>query len=249
MLQFQFATKKRIQKKPKKEDDANPIYTLTQALKLVRSHAIAPYVESIDFCVILNVDPKHGDQIVRGTAQMPFGLGKQKKVCVFASEYSKQKVLDSGADMFGDDEVIKNIKNGVINFEQIISTPEGLIKLKPYARILGPKGLMPNVKIGNLVEEEKLEETIKNAKIGQVQFRVDPGSNIHSPLGKITLSDKQIVGNLQSLLNTLIQKKPDSVKQNYFVDAYLKPTKGPSFRVNIETIDPRNKSSQLLLFQ
>ncbi|KAL4501494.1 hypothetical protein ABPG72_021301 [Tetrahymena utriculariae] len=243
-----FAKLKRRTKKPKKEDENNPIYNIFQALKLVRCHSIAPFPETIDFSVILNVDPRHGDQIVRGSAKMPAGLGKSKKLCVFASESLKQQVLDAGADMFGDEEVLKNIKSGVIDFEQIIATSDAMVKLKAYARTLGPKGLMPNQKIGNLVSDEKLVQAIQDAKQGQIQFRVDPGSNIHSPLGKVSYSDEQILTNLKSLMQTLVEKKPAVVKSNYFVDAYVKCTKGPSFRVQIDNIDPRNKASLINTF-
>jgi len=216
-------------------------YNIFQALKLVRAHALAPFKETIDIAVRLNVDPKHGDQVVRGIVSMPYGVGKIQRVCVFAPESMKAEALQAGADIFGDKKTLIDIKNGLIDFERLIATPEASGDLKPFAKILGPKGLMPNLKVGTLVTVDKLEKAILDAKRGSVQYRVDGGKNIHSPLGKIDFEDEKIIENLKALMKSLIDKKPNNLKGTYFNTAYLSSTQGPGWKIKIETIDIRNK--------
>jgi len=222
-----------------------PEYNILQALKLVRSHSLAAFDETVDVCVILNVDPKHGDQVVRGTCSMPYGLGKTTKIAVFTSPEFREKAKEAGADIIGDEAVFLDIKAGNIQFEKCIATSDAINDLKPYAKILGPKGLMPNQKIGNLVPPEKLIEAIKQMKQGSVTYRVDVGSNIHSPLGKVSFEQDKILGNLKSLMGSLVEKKPISVKGQYFLSAYVSSTMGPSWRLALDSIDPRNKNCLL----
>ncbi|KRX02898.1 putative ribosomal protein L1 [Pseudocohnilembus persalinus] len=237
---FNFAKQKR---KIKKQSNSNePIYNIYQALKLARVHSLAAFDETIDVVVNLTVNPKHGNQIVRGVCNMPGGVVKQSKICVFTNDSMIKSAQEAGADFIGSEQLLKDIKDGKIEFDKLIATADQLPVLKPFARQLGPKGLMPNAKTKTLVQNEDLTKTIQDFKQGQVTYRVDIGANIHAPLGKMSFTDDKILLNFNSLLQSLLENKPQVIKGLYYRDCYLKTTMGPSWKVNVDHIDPRSKN-------
>jgi len=160
----------------------------------------------------LAVDPRQGDQNVRGTCVLPAGTGKTVKICVFADKESKDDILAAGADMFGDEDTIKQIAEGNINFDKLIATPEQMQPLKTLAKILGPKGLMPNVKSGTLVKPEELMSSIKLSKQGQIEFRVNDNSDIMVKIGLRNFESDKLYENFDAVVRALAAKKPESIK-------------------------------------
>jgi large subunit ribosomal protein L1 len=238
-----FATAKK--KKKVNPENAPPTYNVLQALRLIRAYALAAFDETIEINILLNVDPKHGEQIVRGTCMMPHGLGKSEKVAVLTTEEMKEKARQAGADIIIDKQVLEDVKNGVINFEKCLATPEVIAELKPFARVLGPKGLMPNQKVGTLVPTDKLEQAIRETKMGSVTYRVDQGSTIHAPLGKVSFEEEKIKGNLKALMQSIIERRPPTLKGTYLLGANMSSTMGPGWNVSLESIDPRTKTCLL----
>eukprot|EP01017_Pseudomicrothorax_dubius_P050890 TRINITY_DN9701_c0_g1_i4.p2 TRINITY_DN9701_c0_g1~~TRINITY_DN9701_c0_g1_i4.p2 ORF type:complete len:259 (-),score=63.20 TRINITY_DN9701_c0_g1_i4:959-1735(-) len=226
--------------------DEQPSFNPFQAIRLVKAHALAAFDETISAVVHLNVDPKRGEQVVKGSCALPHGLGKKTTVAVFTGEENKEKAKLAGADILSSPALLKEITAGNITFDKIIATPDMVPQLKPLAKILGPKGLFPNEKMGNLVTAAKLENAIRNAKMGSVEFKVDPGRNVHAPIGKCTFVDKALIENLRAFIVAVSERKPPGVKGSYFKGAYLSSTMGPSWKIEISTIDPRNTKTYLL---
>ena len=166
----------------------------------MRAHSFTSFTETVDVCIQLGVNPKNGDQIVRGSAFMPAGLGKTTKVAVLCDESQREDLSKAGADLFIDNDEMLKIKNGKTEFDMLFTTPELLPKLKIFGKVLGPRGLMPNPKVGTLTSDKELANSIVQAKAGQVTYRVDTGKNIHAPIGKITFSDEDLLRNFKSLI-------------------------------------------------
>jgi large subunit ribosomal protein L1 len=222
-------------------EDRKLSYNPFQALRLLRVHSFTSFVETVDVCVQLGVNPKNGEQIVRGTAFMPSGLGRTTRVAVLCSETLREELTKVGADQFIGAAEMEAIANGRTEFDVLLTTPELLPSLKAFGRVLGPRGLMPNPKMGTLVAERELGGAVQRAKAGQVSFRVDAGANIHASLGKADFSDEQLLRNFKSLINALQDKRPPSLKGRYFITAFVKTTMGPRWKLNIDEIDPRHR--------
>lgn len=181
----------------------------------------------------LNVDPTQGDQNVRGTCVLPAGTGKEVKVCVFAGEEFHEDIKAQGADFIGNDQILKDISEGIIPFDKIIATPEHMPTLKAMARVLGPKGLMPNIKSGTLVKQHELVETVTQAKQGLIEFRVNEGSFVMNAIGKKAFEAESLLDNLNAFMTAIAKKKPESVKGKYFGKAHIKTSMGPPLRLNM----------------
>jgi large subunit ribosomal protein L1 len=181
----------------------------------------------------LNVDPKQGDQNIRGTCLLPAGTGKNVIVCVFADSERHEELKASGVDIIGNEEVLKSIAEGNIKFDKLVVTADQLQSLKPYARILGPKGLMPNVKSGTLVKPDELIPSIKLMKQGQIEFRINPNSDIMVKIGIKDFDENQIMENFDSLAKALVAKKPDSVKGKYFTRGYIRTSAGAPIKLDL----------------
>lgn len=218
-------------------------YNPWQALQLMRAHTFTSFTETVDVCIQLGVNPKNGDQIVRGSAFMPAGLGKTVKVAVLCDDFLKDELSKAGADMFINNDIFVDIRDGKTDFDILFTTPEHLSKLKMFGKVLGPRGLMPNAKVGTLTSSKELGKAIQQAKAGQVNYRVDAGKNIHAPLGKIYFSDEQLLANFKSLMHSLVEKKPAGLKTKYLVAGYLKSTMGPRWKLQMEDIDPKNSKN------
>ena len=182
----------------------------------------------------LNVDPTQGDQNVRGTCVLPQGTGQEIKVAVFADKEFHEQLRALGTDIIGDDELLKTITEGEIKFDKIIATPEHMSGLKSLARVLGPKGLMPNVKSGTLVKPDQLLEAVKQSKQGLIEFRVNESATIMTKLGRREFSNEALSENLDALLKAIAMKRPESVKGRYMGRALLKTSMGPTLKLDVQ---------------
>ena len=191
------------------------------------------FAESVEVVVKLNVDPTQGDQNIRGTCILPAGTGKEVKVCVFAATEFHEELKAQGADVIGDDEVLKAISEGVTEFDKIIATPEQMTQLKAMARVLGPKGLMPNAKSGTLVKQHELLDAVKLSKQGLIEFRINDASFIMSKIGLRTFENSALLENLNTFMDAIAKKKPESVKGKYFTSAHVKTSMGPPLELNL----------------
>jgi len=192
------------------------------------------FTESIEAIVKLNVDPTQGDQNIRGTCVLPAGTGEEIKVCVFADKEFHDEVRAMGADYIGDETVLKEIGEGRIAFDKILATPEHMQTLKSLARILGPKGLMPNVKSGTLVKPDDLLDAVKLSKQGLMEFRVNDDATIMCKIGKKDFTEKDLESNLDALLTAVAKKRPDSVKGRFFGKSMVKASMGPTVKLDLQ---------------
>lgn len=181
------------------------------------------------------MDPTQGDQNVRGTCVLPAGTGKEVKVAVFADPQFTEQLQALNTDIIGDENLLKDIEKGLIAFDKIIATPEFMSGLKGLARVLGPKGLMPNVKSGTLVKPDDLIETVRQSKQGMIEYRVNENSFIMSKFGKRDFTDENLQTNLDALLKSIAHKRPLSVKGQYLQHAVCKTTMGPTFKLDLTT--------------
>ena len=207
-------------------------YPMEEALKLVKENAKAKFDETIEAHFRLGIDPRHSDQQVRTTVMLPHGTGKSIRILAFVDEGLEESTLAAGADIIGTDEVINRIRNdGWLNFDATIATPPMMRKVGPIARILGPRGLMPNPKAGTVVQADDIPRVISELKAGRVEFRNDRTGNLHIPVGKASFSQEQLNENLQAVVDTVRAVKPDTVKGAYIRRMTLTSTMGPGVRV------------------
>ena len=209
-------------------------YPVDEALRLVRSTAIAKFDESIDVAVNLGVDPKKSDQTVRGSVVMPSGTGKTKRVAVFAQADKARDALAAGADVVGFDDLAAKVKEGFMDFDVVIATPDSMRVVGQLGQILGPRGLMPNPKVGTVTPD--VVTAVKNAKAGQVQYRTDKGGIIQCTIGRASFTPEQLKTNLVALLDALNKAKPAGVKGQYVKKVSLSSTMGIGVRVDQATL-------------
>ena len=213
--------------------DRGTNYALEDALRIVHQNATARFDETIEAHFRLGIDPRHSDQQVRTTVMLPHGTGKSIRILAFVEEGDAQATLDAGADIIGSDEVISQIREqGWLDFDATIATPPMMRKVGQIARILGPRGLMPNPKAGTVVQQNDLPRVIKELKAGRVEFRNDKTGNLHIPLGKASFSHEQLLDNLQAVVDTVRGAKPESQKGAYVRRMVLTSTMGPGVRVD-----------------
>lgn len=206
---------------------------------------LCPYLDG-DSLFRLGVDPRKGDQTVRGTCELPHNNGKKTTILfVCTSEANKQAARENGADMVVDSDILENIKNGKIVFTKLYATHEGLNLLKPHARILGPLGLFPNLKAETLFAGKDTAQVIQQAKRGKIEFRVDMNAQLLLPIARISYADKVIEENLSKLLHSLVQKKPEKLKGSYIQKILIKSSFGDYWRLHVPYLDPRSPSFQL----
>jgi large subunit ribosomal protein L1 len=186
--------------------------------------------ETVDAAVRLGVNPAHADQMVRGSVVLPNGLGKTVRVLVFAKGDKEKEALEAGADLVGNDEVIEKIKGGWLEFDRVIATPDMMGSVGKIAKILGPRGLMPNPKVGTVTFE--VANAVKELKAGKVEFRVEKAGIVHSPVGKVSFGAEKLSGNVSALLETIIKLKPASSKGIYIKSIALSSTMGAGVRID-----------------
>ena len=217
--------------------DPNIRYTLDQAVELLKQAATAKFDESVDVAVRLGVDPKHADQMVRGAVALPHGTGKTVRVLVFAQGDAARAAKEAGADFVGSDELIEKINNeNWTDFDKAVATRDLMGKVGKLGRVLGPRGLMPNPKIGTVVGPEQIAETVKELKGGKIDFRVEKAGVVHASIGRCSMDANAIRENLVSLVTTLIRLKPASAKGTYLKGAALSSTMGPGIRLDINDL-------------
>ncbi len=221
-----------------KKKDIEPAkrYPLKEAVELAVSAGSAKFDETVDVAIRLGVNPKHADQMVRGSVVLPHGLGKTVRVLVFAKGEKEKEALDAGADFTGADDLVEKIRGGWLDFDRVIATPDMMGSVGKLGKILGPRGLMPNPKVGTVTFN--VANAVKETKAGKVEFRVEKAGIVHSPLGKVSFGADKIFENLVALLETIVKLKPSSSKGTYVRSVALSTTMGPG--VKADPLDVRN---------
>jgi large subunit ribosomal protein L1 len=215
----------------KKNVNAEELYSLDNAVSIVRDNAKSKFDETIEIALNLGVNPKHADQMVRGVTLLPNGTGKSVRVAVFAKGAKADEAKVAGADIVGDDDLIGKIIGGTIDFDRCIATPDMMAALGKAARVLGPKGLMPNPKLGTVTMD--IAAAVKAAKGGQVEYRVEKNGIIHAGLGKASFDGKAIKENLLSFMKAILAAKPSGAKGTYIKKITLSSTMGPAVKVDV----------------
>ena len=215
--------------------DSNKLYALTDALGMVKDCATAKFDESIDVAVQLGIDAKKSDQVVRGAVVLPNGTGKTKRVAVFAQGAKADEARAAGADIVGMDDLAAEIKAGKMDFDVVIASPDTMRVVGTLGQILGPRGLMPNPKVGTVTPD--VAQAVRNAKAGQVQFRVDKAGIVHATIGRRSFEPDKLVGNLRALIEALNKAKPASSKGIYLRKVAVSSTMGVGARIEIATIN------------
>lgn len=214
--------------------DATKTYGVDEAMATLKNLKSAKFDETVEVALNLNVDPRHADQMVRGSVVLPNGTGKTVRVAVFAKDAKADEAKAAGADLVGAADLIESIQAGKIDFDIVISTPDMMGVLGKVARILGPKGLMPNPKTGTVTMD--VAKAVENAKGGQVNFRVDKKGNIHAGIGKISFSEEAIKENFVTLLENINKAKPASAKGRYITNAAISLTMSPSITLDTSEV-------------
>ncbi|MFA9951072.1 50S ribosomal protein L1 [Dentiradicibacter hellwigii] len=210
--------------------DRSKIYSVAEALNLAKECATAKFDESVDIAVSLGIDPRKSDQAVRGSVLLPAGTGKTVRVAVFAQGDKAEDAKTAGADIVGFDDLAAEVKAGNINFDVVIATPDTMRVVGQLGQILGPRGLMPNPKVGTVTMD--VTSAVRNAKAGQVQYRADKGGIVHGTIGRASFSVEQLEQNLKALVDALIKAKPASSKGQYLKKISVSSTMGPGVRVD-----------------
>jgi len=206
--------------------EAGRLYDVDEGLGLVKDLPVTAFDETVLASVRLGVNPTKGDQVVRGAVVLPAGLGVSKRVAVFAEGEKVKEAEEAGADLVGVDELIEQVEQGKIEFDTAIATPDVMGKVAKVAKVLGPRGLMPNPKTGTVTFDVKT--AVEEAKAGRVEYRVDKGSNIHAPIGKRSFDTDALRKNLDALLESLVRAKPSAAKGVYLRTMHVSPAMGPS---------------------
>lgn len=220
----------------KKNVEPGTRYTLGEAVKLAVSSARAKFDETVEMAVRLGVNPRHADQMVRGGVVLPHGLGRSVRILVFAKGEKEKEAMDAGADFTGSDELIEKIQGGWLEFDRVVATPDMMGKVGKLGKILGPRGLMPNPKVGTVTFDVK--DAVNDLKAGKVEFRVEKAGIIHSPVGKVSFGVEKLTENILALIETIIKLKPASSKGAYLKTISLSTTMGPGIKV--DPMDVRN---------
>lgn len=220
---------KKYREAAKKIDGAGK-YDFKEAVKLVLEGAHVKFDETIDIAVRLGVDPRHADQMVRGTVVLPNGVGKQVRLLVFAKGEKEKEALEAGADYAGSDELIEKIQGGWMEFDKTIATPDMMGSVSKLGRILGPRGMMPNAKLGTVTFE--VAKAVKEVKAGKIDFKVEKAGIIHAPMGKVSFGPDKLMENISSFMDTILRLKPPASKGTYLKSIAISTTMGPGVKID-----------------
>lgn len=216
--------------------EAGKRYSMKEAVDILVRTARVKFDETVDVAIRLGVNPKHADQMVRGSVALPNGLGKSVRVLVFAKGEKEKEAMDAGADYTGSDDLIEKIKTGWLDFDRVIATPDMMGNVGKLGKILGPRGLMPNPKVGTVTFD--VGKAVRELKAGKVEFRVEKAGIVHSPVGKVSFGSEKLTENTMALMETIIKLKPASSKGTYLRSISISTTMGPGIKV--DPADVRN---------
>jgi large subunit ribosomal protein L1 len=224
---------KRIRNAREKVDPDNKV-SIGEAVRLVKENATAKFDETIEISINLNVDPRHADQNVRGVVSLPNGTGKEVRIAVFAKDDKAEEARAAGADLVGAEDLAEQIQNGETGFDRVIATPDMMPIVGRLGKVLGPRGLMPNPKLGSVTND--VTAAVASAKSGEVQFRVEKTGIVHAGIGKASFSEEQIRENLDAFLGAIMRAKPSGVKGSYVNKVALTSTMGPGVRFDVADV-------------
>ena len=214
--------------------DRAKLYALPEAIAIIKSNAKAKFDETVEFSMNLGIDPRHADQMVRGLISLPNGTGKTLRIGVFARNVKAAEATAAGADVVGAEDLAEKVQNGDIQFDRCIATPDMMALVGKLGKILGPRGLMPNPKLGTVTMNVK--DAVAAAKAGQVEFRAEKAGIIHAGIGKASFDDDKLVQNIRALVDAVQKAKPAGAKGTYLQKAALSSTMGPGIRVDVSSL-------------
>src|SRR3989338_2522834 len=210
--------------------DTNKFYNIDDAVKLLPETATAKFDETVDVAVRLGIDPKQSEQMVRGTVVLPNGTGKKVRVLVFAKGEKEKEAKDAGADFVGGDDLIEKVSKGWLDFDSIVATPDMMGAVGKLGKVLGPRGLMPNPKLGTVTFD--VARAVKEVKAGKVEFKVDKSGNVHASIGKVSFGVQKLKENLLALLDTVVKAKTSTSKGTYLKSITISTTMGPGIKID-----------------
>jgi large subunit ribosomal protein L1 len=214
---------------------ADRTYSIEEAIPLVQKVKFGKFDETVEVTLRLGVDPKHADQMVRGTVVLPHGLGKTKRVLAIAGGEKQREAQDAGADIVAGEEVVERIMGGWVDFDAVVATPDMMRAVGRLGKVLGPRGLMPNPKTGTVTVD--IAKAVKEIKAGKVEFRVDKTGIVHAPLGKTSFNSDALVANAHALVESIVKAKPAAAKGKYLRTVTVSSTMGPGVRIDTTNID------------
>lgn len=215
--------------------DRQKLYTVAEASELLKSASFAKFDETVDVAVRLGVNPRHADQMVRGAIVLPHGIGKSKRVLVFAKGDKATEAEQAGADVVGSDDLVKKVQEGFMDFDTVVATPDMMGQVGRLGRVLGPRGLMPNPKVGTVTMD--VSKAVKEAKAGKIEFRVEKAGIVHAPVGKKSFEAPKLADNVRSLVGALIKAKPSTAKGTYLKSITMSTTMGAGIKVDPSSIE------------
>jgi large subunit ribosomal protein L1 len=216
--------------------DREAILSVEDAVKLVKANATAKFDESVEICVNLGVDPRHADQQVRGVVGLPSGTGRDVRVAVIAKDAKAAEALAAGADVVGAEDLVERIQGGFMDFDRVIATPDMMALVGRLGKVLGPRGLMPNPRVGTVTPN--VGQAVKDAKGGAIEFRVEKAGIVHAGIGKVSFTDEALLANVKALVDALSKAKPSGAKGTYIKKISLSSTMGPSVKVDTASVNP-----------
>ena len=214
--------------------DLTKVYEPVDAIKILKNNSYVKFDETLDVAINLSIDPNKTDQNVRGVLNLPKGSGKTIRVAVITKDDKTNEAKDAGADIIGENDLVESISSGKIDFDLLISTPDMMPSIGKIAKILGPKGLMPNPKTGTVTKD--IKSAVKNAKSGQIQFRTEKGGIVHAGIGKLNFSEEDLITNLKAFYNSLIKNKPEGVKGSFIKKVTIASTMGVGLEINAASL-------------
>ena len=214
--------------------DRNSVFSLDEAVKLLKQHANVKFDETVEVAMNLGVDPRHADQNVRGTVNLPNGTGKSVRVAVFARGPKAEEATKAGADIVGAEELAEEIQKGVFNFDRVVASPDMMAVVGRLGKVLGPRGLMPNPKLGTVTND--VAEAVQAAKGGQVQFRAEKSGIVHAGVGKASFEEAKLAENIRAFVDAIGRAKPSGAKGTYIKRVSIKSTMGPGVKVDHSSI-------------
>jgi len=215
------------------------LYSLEEAIPLLQKVKFTRFDETVEIALRLGVDPKHADQMVRGTVVLPHGLGKSKRVLAIAGAEKQKEAEEAGADVVGGEEVVERIQGGWLDFDAVVATPDMMRAVGRLGKVLGPRGLMPNPKTGTVTTD--LGKAVKEIKAGKVEFRVDKTGIIHAPIGKISFAADLLLANAQALVDSVVRAKPPAAKGKFLKSVTVTSTMGPGIHIDTASVEAQVK--------